>query len=51
MGLELILVVILVIALIGMLPGWGYSSGWNTGYFPSGIIGIILIVWLISILI
>lgn len=51
MGIELILVVVLIIALIGMLPGWGYSSNWGTGYFPSGIIGIILIIWLISLLI
>lgn len=48
--MELILLIILIIALIGLLPGWGYSSGWGTGYFPSGIIGIILLVWLISVL-
>lgn len=51
MGLELILLVVLIIALIGMLPGWGYSSGWGAGYFPSGIIGVILIIWLISLII
>lgn len=51
MGLELILLVVLIIALIGMLPGWGYSRGWNMGYTPSGIISVILIVWLISLII
>jgi hypothetical protein len=29
-----ILIIILVLALIGALPSWPYSSGW--GYYPSG---------------
>lgn len=49
MGLELLLAIVLIIVLIGMLPGWGYSRNWGTGYAPSGIIGIILIIWLITI--
>lgn len=43
--LGTILVVILILALIGAFPRWGYSSGW--GYGPSGIVGVILIVVLI----
>ena len=43
--LGTILLVILVLALIGSLPRWGYSGGW--GYGPSGLIGTILIVLLI----
>ena len=37
-----ILLIILILLLIGALPTWGYSSGW--GYYPSGGLGIVLIV-------
>jgi hypothetical protein len=40
-----ILLIILVILLIGSLPTWGYSRGW--GYFPSGGLGLILLIILI----
>ena len=43
--LGTILVMILILALVGAFPRWGYSSGW--GYGPSGIVGVILIVVLI----
>ncbi len=43
--LGTILVVILILALIGAFPRWGYSSGW--GYGPSGIVGVLLIVVLV----
>ena len=29
MGLGTILLIILIIALIGALPSWGYSRGWG----------------------
>ncbi len=37
-----ILLVILIILLLGAMPTWGYSAGW--GYFPSGGLGLILLV-------
>ncbi len=40
-----ILLVILVLALFGALPSWPYSSGW--GYYPSGGIGLILLIVII----
>jgi Protein of unknown function (DUF3309) len=40
-----ILLVILVLALIGALPTWPYSSGW--GYYPSGGLGMVVVVLLI----
>lgn len=40
-----ILVIILLLALIGALPTWGYSSGW--GYYPSGGLGLVLLIVLI----
>ena len=48
MGIGTILVIVLVLMLIGALPTWGYSRGF--GYFPSGILGVLLIVTLILIL-
>ena len=43
-----ILLVILVLALIGALPTWPYSSGW--GYYPSGGLGTVVVVLLILLL-
>jgi hypothetical protein len=43
-----LLLIVLVLLLIGALPTWPYSSGW--GYFPSGIIGLIVVVLLIMFL-
>lgn len=42
MSLGTILLIILVLALIGALPAWPYSSGW--GYYPMGGIGLILLI-------
>ncbi|MGE3832825.1 MAG: DUF3309 family protein [Parvibaculaceae bacterium] len=46
--MSTILLIILVLILIGALPTWGYSRGW--GYYPSGGIGLILIILLILVL-
>ncbi|HEY7321428.1 MAG TPA: DUF3309 family protein [Candidatus Binatia bacterium] len=40
-----ILLIILVLLLIGALPTWPYSTGW--GYYPSGGLGLILLVLII----
>jgi hypothetical protein len=40
-----ILIVVLIIALLGGLPTWGYSRSW--GYGPSGIVGLILVILLV----
>ncbi len=45
MSISTILLVILVLLLIGALPTWPYSSAW--GYYPSGGIGLVLIVLLV----
>jgi len=37
-----VLLIILVMLLVGALPTWPYSSGW--GYYPSGGLGLILLV-------
>lgn len=48
MSLATILLIILIIVLIGALPTWPYSRAW--GYYPGGILGIIVIILLILIL-
>jgi hypothetical protein len=40
-----VLIVLLVLFLVGALPTWPYSSGW--GYFPSGGLGLVLLIVLI----
>jgi hypothetical protein len=37
-----LLLIILVVLVLAVLPSWPYSRGW--GYYPSGILGLILIV-------
>jgi hypothetical protein len=43
--LSTVLIVVLVLALIGALPTWPYSSGW--GLYPSGGLGIVVLVLLV----
>ena len=45
---SLVLVVLLVVVLLAVLPTWPYSTGW--GYYPSGIVGPIVVVLLIMAL-
>jgi Protein of unknown function (DUF3309) len=46
--LGTILLILLILILIGALPTWPYSSGW--GYYPSGGIGLVLVVILVLLL-
>lgn len=48
MGISTILLIILILLLIGAVPAWPYSTAW--GYYPSGIIGILLIVVIVMAL-
>ena len=41
-NMNTILLVILILLLLGALPTWPYSANW--GYYPSGGIGLILVV-------
>jgi hypothetical protein len=43
-----ILLILLILLLVGALPTWPYSSGW--GYYPSGGLGLVLIILLILFL-
>ncbi len=48
MSISTILLIVLVLLLIGALPTWPYSSAW--GYYPSGGLGLVLIVLLVVVL-
>jgi Protein of unknown function (DUF3309) len=43
-----LLIIVLVLLAVGALPTWPCSSGW--GYYPSGILGVILVVLLVLLL-
>jgi hypothetical protein len=45
--MSTILLIILILLLLGALPTWPYSGGW--GYYPSGGLGLILIIVIILI--
>jgi Protein of unknown function (DUF3309) len=47
MSISTILLILLVLLLVGALPAWPYSGGW--GYYPSGGLGLVLIVLLVLV--
>lgn len=46
--MRTILLIILILLLIGAFPSWPYSAGW--GYYPSGGLGLVLLIVLILVL-
>ena len=44
-----ILLIIIILLLIGVLPTWPHSANW--GYFPSGGLGLVLIVVVVLMLV
>lgn len=48
MSLGFILIIILVLALAGVIPSWGYSREW--GYGPTGGVGFLLVIIIILVL-
>ena len=43
-----ILFIVLIVLLLGALPAWPYST--NRGYYPSGLLGLVLLVVVIMLL-
>ena len=43
--MRTILLIILILLLVGAFPSWPYSMGW--GYYPSGGIGLLLLIVII----
>ncbi|HEY6925559.1 MAG TPA: DUF3309 family protein [Steroidobacteraceae bacterium] len=48
MSARTLLIIVLILLLIGALPAWPYSAGW--GYYPSGLLGLLLIVLFVLLL-
>lgn len=46
--MSTLLLVIVVLLILGALPTWPYSRDW--GYFPSGGLGLLLLILLIAAL-
>jgi hypothetical protein len=46
--MSTILIVILILLLIGVLPTWPHSANW--GYFPSGGLGLVLLILIVLVL-
>jgi uncharacterized protein DUF3309 len=44
----LILILLLLVLLFASVPAWGYSRSWS--YYPSGTIGLILIILIIMMM-
>lgn len=42
-----LVVLLLVVLMFALLPMWPYSMAWGFGYFPSGLLGMILLIVLI----
>lgn len=47
MNLGMMLLVVLVLLLFGVIPGWPHSKDW--GYAPGGVVGLLLAVVLILV--
>jgi hypothetical protein len=44
----ILLIVLLLLLMVGSVPTWRHSRGW--GYYPSGTIGLVLIILIIMML-
>jgi hypothetical protein len=47
--MSTILLIVLVLLVLGALPTWPYSTGW--GYYPSGGLGLVLVILLVLVLV
>ena len=52
--LETIIIIVLILAVIGALPSMGWNAGRSWGYYPSGGIGLIVVIlivlWLLHVI-
>ena len=46
--MSTILLIVLVLLLVGALPAWPHSRSW--GYYPSGGLGLVVVVLIVLIL-
>lgn len=48
MSVGTLLLILLVLLCLGAFPAWPHSAGW--GYFPSGGLGLVLLIVLVLVL-
>ena len=48
--MGLILLIVLIVLLVGGLPTWPHSRRMGYGYYPSGIVGLLLLVLIVMLL-
>lgn len=48
MSVTTLLLIVLLLMVIGVLPSWPHSRNW--GYYPSGGLGLVLIILLVLML-
>jgi hypothetical protein len=48
MSTRTLLIIILILLLLGAVPTWPHSRNW--GYYPSGAVGLILLILVILLL-
>ena len=48
MSITTILIILLILFLVGAFPAWPHSASW--GYFPSGGLGLVLLVVVVLML-
>jgi Protein of unknown function (DUF3309) len=48
MSTSTLLIIILILLLVGAVPAWPHSRNW--GYYPSGAVGLILLILVILLL-
>ncbi|MES2073907.1 MAG: DUF3309 domain-containing protein [Pseudomonadota bacterium] len=48
MSLGLLLLIVLLLILVGAFPTWPHSRNW--GYFPSGGVGLVVLILLVLLL-
>jgi hypothetical protein len=48
MPTSTLLIIVLVLLLVGAVPAWPYSRSW--GYYPSGLLGVILLIIILLLL-
>jgi hypothetical protein len=46
--LATVLIIVVILMLVGTIPTWPHSRGW--GYFPSGGLGVVLLILIILLL-
>ena len=49
MSIQTLLLIIVILLLVGALPTWPHSRSW--GYYPSGGLGLVLLILIILMLI